>query len=295
MDLVVDLGQSGARIRIADTTTPLSIAKNSSETVVETLTKIFQEVPHQDFENIFLSLTGLFGDVKDERPYGELCNKFFGTKNVCVMDDGIAAYVGALGNRSGIALALGGGVVAVSSHHGKFGHADGKGAIFGDFGGGFWVGQSGMRRAIATLDGRDNAHDLVEVLHDELAAYSALGDKTGVAAAALCIAAARGVAQGADSGAVNATQVLDEGARYLAKTVHAAWGKVANLDSTVPALALLGGLSRSRIYVDLIHHYVREVMACDFVQPASDHLTGAPAAGMLYPAGVPPLLKWWRA
>ena len=295
MDLVVDLGQSGARIRIGDVITPLNSPKRGTETVVDALVRVFDQVPAQDFDTVFLSLTGLFGDVKDPNPYGELCAKYFNAKNVCVMDDGIAAYVGALGDRSGIALALGGGVVAVSAHAGRFGHADGKGAIFGDLGGGFWVGQSGLRRAIATLDGRDDAYDLVELLQDELSQYAGLSDMTGAPAATLCISAARTVALGAENGLSNAQEILTTGASFLAKTVRAAWHKVGQDAGVVPALALLGGVAKSPFYAQAIHAAVAALMPCDFVSPASDHLAGAPVAGRLYPEGVSPLLKWWRA
>lgn len=295
MNLVVDLGQSGARIRVGDVITPLNTPKKGSETVIDALVRVFDQVPRQDFDTVFLSLTGLFGNVKDEKPYGELCAKYFNAKNVCVMDDGIAAYVGALADRSGIALALGGGVVAVSSHAGRFGHADGKGAIFGDFGGGFWVGQSGMRRAISTLDGRDDAHDLVELLQDELAQYAGLDDMTGAPAATLCINAARTVALGAENGIANAQEILNTGASYLARTVKAAWNKVSDGSSVVPALSLLGGVAKSPFYAKAIQNQVLDLMQCDFVVPTGDHLAGAPVAGQLYPEGVSPLLKWWRA
>ena len=151
MNLVVDLGQSGSRIKVGDQITSFNIAKTSALTVLETLELIFQEVPSQDFETVYLSLTGLYGAVTEEQAIGELCNKFFNAKHVAVLDDGIAAFVGALGDQSGVVLTIGGGVVAISSHAGKFGHADGKGLIFGDLGGGFWVGQTAVSYTHLTL------------------------------------------------------------------------------------------------------------------------------------------------
>ena len=72
-NLIVDLGQSGARIKIGEEITSLSIAKTASATVLETLELIFKEVPHQDFETVYLSLTGLYGVVSGEQVIGELC------------------------------------------------------------------------------------------------------------------------------------------------------------------------------------------------------------------------------
>ena len=295
MNLVVDLGQSGARIKIGDQITSLNIAKTSALTVLETLELIFQEVPSQEFETVYLSLTGLYGAVTEEQAIGELCNKFFNAKHVAVLDDGIAAFVGALGNQSGVVLTIGGGVVAISSHAGKFGHADGKGLIFGDLGGGFWVGQTAMRRAIATLDGRDDATDLVELLHSELQEHEKLEIKNGVDAATLCINAAKTVIVGAEAGVISAIEILTTGADYLAKTVLGVWRKVSSNDADIPIVCIMGGPTRNQTYVDLIKSSISSQLQCSFADAKSDHLIGAPLTAELYPAGVDPLFKWWHA
>lgn len=294
MSLIVDLGQSGARIKTNNQVVQSSIAKQASESVVQTLERVFKEVPTQTHELVYLSLTGLMGDVGDVTPYGELCAKLFDAKRVFVMDDGIAAYLGALSRSNGVVLTLGGGVVAVSGNNGKFGHADGKGAIFGDFGGGFWVGQSGMRRAIATLDGRDDAPDLVEALKSELKQHQELQSKTGVEASALCITAAKTVIQAAEAGSKSALQILEQAAVYLGRTVCAAWDKVKEQNSSQPKIAFLGGLSKSDLYLKLIKTEINKSLDCEYVIAQSDHLTGAPLAAELFPNGAPPLFKIWQ-
>jgi len=295
MNLVVDLGQSGARIKIGEQVTSLNIAKTAALTVLETLELIFQEVPRQDFETVYLSLTGLYGFVTEEQAIGELCTKFFNAKHVAVMDDGIAAFIGALGKQNGVVLTLGGGVVAISSNAGKFGHADGKGAIFGDLGGGFWVGQTAMRRAIATLDGRDDATDLVELLQSELQEHEKLENKNGVEATTLCINATKTVTAGAEAGVVSALEILNTGADYLAKTVQGVWRKVSSSDSEIPIVCIMGGPTRNQTYVDLIKSSINSQLKCSFAVAKSDHLIGAPLTAKMYPAGVDPLFKWWHA
>lgn len=295
MNLVVDLGQSGARIKVGDQITNLNIPKTAANTVFQTLELIFREVPSQEFDTVFLSLTGLYGIVRDEEAIGELCAKFFKAKHVAVMDDGIAAFVGALGEESGVVLTIGGGVVAIASSGGKFGHADGKGAIFGDLGGGFWVGQTAMRRAIATLDGRDDATDLVELLKSELVEHEKLESKNGVEAATLCINATKTVAAGAEAGMANAIEILTQGSDLLGKTVHGVWLKVSAGDSDIPNVCIMGGPTRNQTYVDLIKRAISSRLECNFVSAKSDHLVGAPLTAELYPAGVDPLFKWWHA
>jgi len=295
MNIVIDLGQSGARVKTGDSISTFSIAKNSTETIAQSLEKIFEKLPKNHHETAYLSLTGLVGKVGDVTEYGLLCNKYFKSKEVFVMDDGLAAYVGALDRKDGVVLTIGGGVVAVSGNNGNFGHSDGKGIIFGDMGGGFWVGQAGTRRAVATLDGRDTADDLVELMAGELAQYESLKNKSGVEATALCIAAAATVASAAESGSQSAIEVLQEGATHLARTTQAAWFKVNSDMSLVPSIAFLGGLSKSQIYIELIKSEINALLPSNFVEAEGDHLVGAPAVGKLFPAGISPLLKVWRA
>lgn len=292
MDLVVDLGQSGARIKIGDVITSVQIAKTAEFTVAETVEKIFQTIPTQKFENIYLSLTGLNGDIKDVSSFGELALKYFECRKVAVLDDGLAAYIGAIGAQAGVVITLGGGVVAVAGNAGKFGHADGKGAIFGDLGGGFWVGQQGLRRAISTLDGRDTAHDLVALLKRELDDYEALESKVDSNAAMLCINTARTIAEGAEAGVESAIKILDEGAEYLALTIRSAWQKVSDNQNQVPMVSIMGGLAKSGSYLKLIEGKTSELIKCNFVEPSGDHLIGAPMAASLYPNGVDHLFHW---
>ena len=295
MNLVLDLGQSGSRVKIGDHITSLAIAKNSFEAVLVTVEKIFKEIPPQSFESAYLSLTGLQGNVGDPEPFGELCKKYFQTKEVCVMDDGIASYMGALGDSEGVVLTLGGGVVAIASCEGRFSHADGKGPVFGDFGGGFWIGQSALRKAISTLDGRDNEIGLVELLANELSLYKSLENTTGVEASQLCISAAKTVAMGAEKGEMGALKILEEGATRLAETISAAWSKVKTEDERIPKLAIQGGLSKSKIYVEAILSNLERSMKFEYVEALGDHLMGAPLVAQKYKNDVSPLMKWWRA
>ena len=294
MNLVLDLGQSGSRVKIGEQITNLTIAKNSSEPVIITVEKIFNELAPQTFESVYLSLTGLQGDVGDPQPFGELCHKYFHANEVCVMDDGIASYMGALGDKDGVVLTLGGGVVAIASCAGRFSHADGKGPIFGDFGGGFWIGQSALRKAISTLDGRDNEVGLVDLLANELSEYRSLENTTGVEASQLCIRAAKTVTIGAERGERGAVSILDEGGLKLAQTISAAWSKVKTSNDETPLLAIQGGLSRSKTYITAILSSLESLMKFKYVEALGDHLSGAPQVAQKYKADVSPLMKWWR-
>ena len=161
MVLAVDLGQSGARVRWEKGEHASSRAKRAAETPVQVLRDIFTEVSELHGkslhdETVAMSLTGLYGNLTDPTPYGELANEFFGATSVAVIDDGLAGFMGALGSEDGVALSVGGGVVAVGGRRGKFAHADGLGHIFGDEGSGFWLGKHGLERVLATRQGRES-------------------------------------------------------------------------------------------------------------------------------------------
>ncbi len=295
MNLVLDLGQSGARVRINGVDSQFNKPKNSAEPIVQTLRRIFEEIPAQKFETVYLSLTGLQGTVPDVAPYGNLCHEFFSAARVAVMDDGIAAYDGAIGSRDGVVLTLGSGIVAIAGNHGRFAHADGKGPIFGDYGGGFWIGKYGLSRAISTLDGRDDATDLVSLLSSELSDYRALADTTGTDAALLCIKSAKTIIQGAENSVASAALILNEAAHHLARTINSAWSKTNPSLNDQIHISYLGGLSQSDFYTDLISTQVKKLLpSAIFIAPEGNHLDGAPRVAEKFPNGMKPLLDWWQ-
>lgn len=294
MKLVVDLGQSGVRIKIGHEVITKPIAKKSNSSTLETLSRVCEEIPQGTYEDVFLSLTGLNGKVRNQLAIGELFNRYFKSTSIAVMDDGIAAYLGALGERNGVVLAIGSGVVAVSGNDGNFAHTDGKGSIFGDFGSGFWVGQAALQRAISTLDGRDSAPELVKLLENQLGELDLIENWVGPEASLLCINSAKRVVEGATQGLDSALQILQSGASHLSETLVSAWNKVKSPDSERPLIVLTGGLSRSSLYVDLIKERTSESLDCFFVDAEADHLVGAELAAGLYPSGVNGLFEWVR-
>lgn len=294
MKLVVDLGQSGVRIKIGHEVITKPIAKKSNSSTLETLSRVCEEIPQGIYDDVFLSLTGLNGKVRNQMAIGELFHRHFKSTSIAVMDDGIAAYLGALGERNGVVLAIGSGVVAVSGNEGNFAHTDGKGSIFGDFGSGFWVGQAALQRAISTLDGRDSAPELVKLLEDQLGELESIENWVGPEASLLCINSAKRVVEGATQGLDSALQILQSGASHLSETLVSAWNKVKSPDSERPLIVLTGGLSRSSLYVDLIKERTSKSLDCFFVDAEADHLVGAELAAGLYPSGVNGLFEWVR-
>ena len=153
MVLAVDLGQSGSRYRTLDSEYVSKRAKQAHESTIDVLNDLFAEIQENlgstfKSEIVILSITGVYGDVGDPKPYGQLAAKYFGATSVAVMDDGLAGYFGALGNNDGVALSIGSGVVAIAGRRGSYSHADGHGHIFGDLGGGFWLGKAALSECL---------------------------------------------------------------------------------------------------------------------------------------------------
>ena len=165
--LALDVGQSGSRISINGELKSIQRAMHAGEPVENTVAAILENL-RIDAPKVALSLTGLYGDVGDVSRFKEVCQKYSKTREVCVIDDGLANLAGSLQGQSGVSLTLGGGVVAVGGNSGAFSHSDGLSSFFGDEGGGFWLGSRGLTRALATRDERDTEFEFMSFFENEI-------------------------------------------------------------------------------------------------------------------------------
>jgi N-acetylglucosamine kinase-like BadF-type ATPase len=289
--IAVDLGQSGCRLSIEGKVISTTRGKHAGEPVIEALEANFKEL-NEKSEIVSLSLTGLFGQVGDTKPYLDLCNKYFGAKEVAVIDDGLASLAGALAGKPGVALTLGGGVVAVGGNGDQLSHSDGLGSHFGDEGGGFWLGSRGLTRALAARDGRDNCTDLINIFKDELIAFDNLESKNGAAASTLAISCAKKVLETQNP---ELELIRQEGANRLAHTVISAWKKVGSINDSF-ALTISGGLAKNENYRSLIHSNIIKIGAkAELINAAGDNLDGAIWIANNHKHDIKPMLGWARA
>lgn len=289
--IAVDLGQSGCRISIEGKVTTTARGKLAGESVTDALEANFKGLNAKS-ELVTLSLTGLFGVVSDAKPYLQLCEKYFGAKEVAVIDDGLASLAGALAGQPGVALTLGGGVVAVGGNGEELSHSDGLGSHFGDEGGGFWLGSRGLTRALATRDGRDKQQDLLELFSSEIEIFDQLQSKNGAEATSLAISCAKKVLESSNP---VAEEIMSRGAKYLAQTISSAWMKVGDINSPFK-LTISGGLSKNDKYRQLIFNETLALGAkAELIAPAGDNLDGAIWIANNYKHDIKPMLGWARA
>ena len=291
--LAVDLGQSGTRFKYGDTLLTTDRGKVAGENPLPALKAVFESTQRFEADVVALSCTGFYGVVTEPQKYLELCRQFFGAKQVAVIDDGLAGYIGALNGRNGVVLSVGGGVVAIGGRDGQYAHRDGLGSTFGDEGGGFWLGKLAITKALAIRQGRGDDTDMVDYFTDEIAAYFALEVKNSVDAVNLAINTARKVLDAADAGVSTATAIVDEGAFLLAQTAVAAWYGCGGTRADSPEIVIQGGPVRNASYSTKIALEINAKLPNAVIaQSAGDNLDGATwiAQNMIHDA--PPLLLW---
>ncbi len=300
MVLAVDLGQSGARFRTSDTEFTSKRSKLAHESTLDVLNDLFIEAQEKlgatfQSELVALSITGVYGDVGDPKPYGQLASKYFGARSVAVIDDGLAGYFGAVGNNDGVVLSIGSGTVAIAGRRGSYSHADGIGHIFGDLGGGFWLGKAALERVLATLEGRDDATFLTEFFESEIKTYESLKSHTDAKAHLLCINAAKTLLEAAETKNTDAITIRDKGAEYLAKTIRAAWTNVGGMRNEGISIALLGKLAENKGYAESIRRRTSSLLPqITLIEPQGNHLDGAIFIAEHVPEDIEPLLRWWH-
>ncbi len=291
--IAVDLGQSGARIRAGDKTILSNRGHLAGEAISDSLRAIFSTIGNFQSDIAALSLTGLNGIVTNTELYQKLCAEFFGVKRTAVIDDGLAGFIGAMQGKSGVALSIGGGVVAVAGKGSNFSHTDGLGSTFGDEGGGFWLGSRAITRALATREGRDTHHGLLEALRDEVNAFDALEVKNAANGASLAITAAAKVLSAADNSIPIALTIRNEGARLLAQSIIAAWKLVDGELNQAPSIVIMGGLSKNEGYVkEIFNNVQQEIPNARLDSAIGDHLDGALWIASHMVDDAPPMLRW---
>jgi N-acetylglucosamine kinase-like BadF-type ATPase len=194
-----------------------------------------------------------------------------------------------LGLSSGIRII---GTVAIAGRRGSYSHADGIGHIFGDLGGGFWLGKAALERVLATLEGRDDATFLTEFFESEIKTYESLKSHTDAKAHLLCINAAKTLLEAAETKNTDAITIRDKGAEYLAKTIRAAWTNVGGMRNEGIAIALLGKLAENKGYAESIRRRTSSLLPqITLIEPQGNHLDGAIFIAEHVPEDIEPLLR----
>lgn len=75
-----------------------------------------------------------------------------------------------------------------------------------------------------------------------------------------------------------------------------AWQKTQPTKDEALLISFLGGLSQSTYFTNLLSKNIAtKIPTAKFINPAGNHLDGAPVVAGAFPTGLKPLLDWWRA
>ena len=96
MVLLVDLGQSGTRIRMGKIAISSTRGKLAGEHPLPALRAVFESIERLTTDVVALSCTGFGGTVTDPTPFSALSYELFGATKTAVIDDGLAGFIGCL-------------------------------------------------------------------------------------------------------------------------------------------------------------------------------------------------------
>lgn len=236
----VDIGGTGARVRLSDGRTTSEVVRAPGRTVsgagvdsdallaglATALDTLRAACPHLRVEAVGVGMSGLLGlTARPDGLPGRLA-ALFGAPRVVLASDMVTSYVGALGMRPGAVVAAGTGAVALGTDfREQWLRGDGWGHLLGDEGGGAWIGAAGLRAAVRAHDRRPGGSvPLLELAVERYGEPAGLpgrlyphGDVAGRMAAF-----APDVARAAHRGDPVAHDIWRRAAVHLAQTVSAA-------------------------------------------------------------------------
>jgi len=296
--LLVDVGQTGSRVldtegqrhRVSRGFTPGS----DLETLIE---DVMSSIEHRSAGTVVMSLTGLRGTVPALEGISAVCRRMTECSTVGVCDDGLAWSVGSLQGGDGVALAVGGGVVAVARKGETFCHGDGNGSDFGDSGSAYWLGRKGIRAAIRAEEGTGEDTTLRSALRDAHGSHDAfvLAHRGQDDVHRVCIDFAPVVLAQAMAVDPVAQDIASQGAMRLASLVRSVAARAGLLDEGT-SVALGGGVMENDYYRDLLEKALDEMGAgYDIVRPSGDALDGLVLLEQGKQQDIGSLMRWWRA
>lgn len=206
---------------------------------------------------------------------------------VALAHDATTSYLGALGERPGVIIAAGTGVVTLAVGPRAVSRVDGWGCLLGDAGSAFWIGQAGLKAAMRAYDHRGEPTVLLERLEAEygdppLAYIELQGDPRWVSRVA---GFASAVDAAAAAGDAVADHIVSEAAAELSESVVAALREVALMSSEPPTICTLGGVFGSPRITQRFASYLRlHWPSLELTPSAGTGLDGAQATLSLDPS-----------
>jgi N-acetylglucosamine kinase-like BadF-type ATPase len=314
--LGIDIGGTGSRVALGEATAadgrrivdqhtgPRIEIGPSGSTVLDVIRELVRSAADRwadrfsEVTGIGIGATGIASLAEDPADALVDISAEFGVPAVAAID-AVTAHLGALGGLGGAVTVLGTGAIAIA-HPGPdeagmwtpdWSRADGWGHLFGDRGGGAWLGRHGLEIALRTYDGVDSeGRALLEAATRRFGPpalwpgqFYTRGDRAGLLAEF-----AADIADLSRSGDAVATELLAEAGAEAAQSAIAAARRrtlddtgastVSHADAGEPLrIGLTGGLTRAG--GTLVDAFRSEALRLHndviVVEAAGDPLTGA--------------------
>jgi len=253
--------------------------------VAATVNSAARSVNVERVGNLGIGLTGLPGRIEDPARLAEALRAHIDVGTIVIASDALTGHLGSLAMGSGTVVAAGTGAIALGTDLDRiWNQADGWGLLFGDDGGGAWVGMCGLRAAFRALDGRDHGSP---ALLDRL--RRKWGDPRGLVSrsyvgrlpASFLADFAPSVARAARAGDIVAASIWRQAGTRLAQTAVAASAGLGPVFSWSGRLFAVGGLLVDPFKEEVL----RMVPSAAFVTPSGTSLDGAVTLAVAQGAG----------
>lgn len=234
--LGIDGGQSGSRLQLRlpdgavvswrDAGIPPGMTPRQAMTG-PLLDSVVRKVSDAELDRptvVGAGLTGFHGGAADAAEVLDVWSDALGVRRLSLTDDAVSSYLGALGDTSGVVVAAGTGVTVLASNGAGCVRVNGWGPTLGDEGGGYWIGQEGLRSAYRWLDGRGGSERLATAARE---AFGTLTELPGTLAASadrvgMIASFSRHVAAAAHDLDPEATRIWSDAGHELATAALAA-------------------------------------------------------------------------
>lgn len=288
--LALDIGQTGIRARIFGssgiTDRDLPGFAFGSDLVEVVARAAEQVIGNEPFTVISCGCTGVYG-----QPPEVPRSRFEGlASRVILADDALTSYLACLGNEAGVVAAAGTGLVVLGISQSGARRVDGRGALLGDEGSGWWIG----RRAVIELlslseSGRATGGTLRYHLEESVGPLEALPQRlaTEQNPVALVASLAAPTARAARDGDPLALAIYREAASLIAAAIVAAASDIPPGSSL--NWAVVGGIGNA---MDLLDPVLTKVISNSYPRNIRHTTTRPGIEGAVMLAELPTLSRY---
>ncbi len=200
-----------------------------------------------------------------------------GVHRVAVAPEGVAGYLGALGDREGAVIHAGTVTVCLACGPRGSAQVDGWGPLFGNAGSAYWIGRTAIEAALRGHDGRRQLTSLTEMLRADFPdldeAHIHLQATPGHINRVTAYAVRVNTLSSTDRVAAN---ILDKAAAHLSEAVHAAIRRAGLSGPDAPAVVALGSVfDMPRVMSRFCDYLTLQWPNFALTLPVGDELDGA--------------------